>query len=278
MELAPDMGRFTGQFGAISNNHCAAMLIAPCSQAVAAIACLNQNRCISGANRVEFQGYQGALRGVRDEDYIRALGIPQDLPEISEAAHDRIASSIANQTIAPISTALLDCAAYFYFLDRARAGTGRGLKSDVQKLRTHTSALAAGLQRAPLSIPLFLGIIGALLQPQEPKALARIKRLGADAAWLDGLIARALGAIGGPLPQLDIGPGISLEILMSVYERATGKKPTHSTHKDGEYVGGARSPFGALAIAFFHEVDPSLSKNRIGNMIRKRLHRGQRKR
>ena len=60
-------------------------------------------------------------------------------------------------------------------------------------------------------------------------------------------------------------------LLSKPFERATGRPVTHSAHKDGEYRGGARSPFGKFVLAFFAEIDPNVTPTAIGNVIRKQI-------
>jgi hypothetical protein len=64
---------------------------------------------------------------------------------------------------------------------------------------------------------------------------------------------------------------VTLGLLEMCFRKATGKRATHTSHKNGEYVGQPLSHFGQFCVAFFAEVDPKLTPRAVSNGLEKRL-------
>lgn len=117
----------------------------------------------------------------------------------------------------------------------------------------------------------------ALLKPGNSDAVTRVHRLAPETRWLVQAIDEFLSVLKRPMSDFQFGSNLAIDLLATAFEQATGGRPTHSAHRDGEYVGGAQSLFGRFAVAFFAEIDPALSETAVGNMLRKRLHPSKRK-
>ena len=196
-----------------------------------------------------------------------------DTFDLRPEAIERIISAI--DSAKPISGSLCDAAAFLYHSEQnawARS-TGRGTKADLRKLKASIAAAADQLEGARLQVSLLVGVNWSLRHQSSagPSGIHRIQDLASELRWLASAIADTEKYFHRPLPDLDFGMMMALTFLVSAFEIATGKRATHSAHRDGEYIGRPLSQFGRLVVAFFQEVDPALSETQISSAIRKHL-------
>lgn len=189
---------------------------------------------------------------------------------LSADAVDRICASIGSET--PPSPAMLELAAAAYreLNRRRRAGSGRGMKTDLQALSRAISTAQEGIGSIT---PLGAAYIGLSSQLGGYSfSIVRLAELERELSALQKSIDFALYLLDRPV--LERTPGeltFILDLLASAYKRATGQPVTHTANRDGEHVGVPLSPFGRFATAFFAEVDPNLSPNKLANAIRRAL-------
>jgi hypothetical protein len=201
-----------------------------------------------------------------------------EIKDLSDAEFERIRAAIGSD--AALSRGLVEAAAFYYREEKSRrdAGTGRGYRADLRHLRSCANSFVTALETTQLTTLLIIGVSVALFKPGNSDAVKRIHRLAPETRWLVQAIDEFLLLMKRPMSDFQLGSDLAIDLLARAFELATGDRPTHSAHRDGEYVGGARSLFGRFAVAFFGEVDPALSETAIGNMLRKRLHPSTRKR
>jgi len=199
------------------------------------------------------------------------LELHDDEFELSPAAVERIVTSI--DTPKPIKATWCEMAAIGYRteLDALMRSTGRGTRADLRKLKATMSSAADLLAGTRLQVSLTVGVHASLRNPQGVSGIRRVRQLTTELRWFAGAIADAEQALRRPVADFDVGMTIALTLLADAFEAATGKPPTHSTHKDGEYVGRPLSLFGQLVVAFFREVHPALTETQISTAIRKHL-------
>jgi len=193
--------------------------------------------------------------------------------ELSADAIHRIVSAV--DLGKPVSTSLLQVAAQAYRTeqDASARSTGRGTKADLRRLKAKIVAAADELARTRLQVSLMVGINWSIRNPgaSGPSGIRRIRELTSELRWFADAIADAEQSLRGPTADLDIGMMLALTLLVEAYEKAAARPPTHSTHRDGEYLGVPLSPFGRLVVAFFRETDSTLTETQVSSAIRKHL-------
>jgi hypothetical protein len=166
---------------------------------------------------------------------------------------------------AELSAPVCDMAALIYLDGQAAVdnSTGRGIKADLRAMHREVLDCLNAVSRPRLEIVGLLGICGGA------QAVPRFTELRKELAWLEETLSRTIDlhkrrhSKSHPWYLL-----CSLAILGSAYERATGKRATHSLHRDGQYLGEPLSPYGKFAVAVLAEIDPALPKRTIGSAIR----------
>ncbi len=188
---------------------------------------------------------------------------------LSDPALQRIAAAMPKG--AHINPTVFEVYAGGYLELKRREGLlhERGLKADLTALHRKLVGLAEELQNLPIQK---LGILGVSLEVVATRGrnsgIKRVELLADELRELAGAVQWFLARASQPLSRGGISITIALAGLGTAYWRATGKKPTHSSHRDGEHMARPLSPFGKLVVAFFREVDPSLTERALTTAVR----------
>lgn len=185
---------------------------------------------------------------------------------LSPEALDRIGASLPEDIT--ISRSRLDQAAHTYLEAQARvdAGTGRGFKADLKAMHRELARAVQVVSKARWEIILRLDAWGG--EGTIPRFFALRRELESFEKTLAHAVARPMPRMHKSHPWYLL---FSIDLLISAYDRAGGVRATHSLHDNGEYVGEPLSRFGKFVVAFFAEIDPTLSKRTLGSAIRKQF-------
>jgi hypothetical protein len=195
---------------------------------------------------------------------------------LSDEAVARIAAVMGDQYSSPLIEMIAQ--AYLELKRRAESSAGRGLKLDLRRLAKTVRGTAQALNNVDVHVPVAIAVAGQLpphrdSDPEtEPDRWIRdIRPLASKLERLADAIDHALAVLPGRMQQIDVPMEVTIGLLETCFQRNTGKRATHSSQKDGEYVGEPLSDFGRFCVAFFAEVDPRVTRRTVANSLEKRL-------
>ena len=162
---------------------------------------------------------------------------------------------------AELSAPVCDMAALIYLDGQATvtSGTGRGVRADLRGMHREVLDCLNAVLKPRLEILALVGICGGA------RAVPRFIEFRTELTWLEETLARAI-----ELPKRRHSKShpwyllCSLAILGSAYERATGKRATHSLHRDGQYLGEPLSPYASSRWPFWQRLTRSSRSERSG--------------
>ena len=188
---------------------------------------------------------------------------------LSVEAIDRIKSVVEGGE--QIGSHMIEMAAGFYLelKRRSQNSSGRGIKKDLMRLRDDLLRLANTIDNLPLEVSL-IAMIGQHFFPQnglpvearKPDYISQLLRGFANS--LDQFV----GALKRPMAGFDQSMPLTLSLLEIGYRHGTGKDATHNSNKDGEHQSRPLSEFGRFVVAFFAEVDPTITEVSLTTHVR----------
>jgi hypothetical protein len=190
---------------------------------------------------------------------------------LSEDSFARIAAAIEGEHRLKQETVEFALAAYRVDQDAKTRSRGRGLRADLKELTAKVSAAHDALKAGRLQLLVLIGLDAWPTKEKEQSLIRRLRVLMGELKELAIGLDRLEKQLPSPLATNDLGTFSCMMLLSAAFTEATGKRPTHNTHVGGAYQGRPLSPFGRFVVAFFQEVDPTVTETMCSTFVRKHI-------